>query len=246
MPNSNDQRLKSLKNSASLPSSRSSVNTDDELSLDTRLAAQAILNDQEIGRFEPKPTRSNEPAPVIIWLQTRRVMLTLVSAVVCLSVGLAPLVIESNKRQTSRDLQDAVAEQALRIGKKLGHDKMAILIDQRNIRGIKEFYAEIRPSIAQQLNAQGFPVKEKQLKIRLDEQNKTLVLGAEIGNSDQGLRVVWAPAKGTETGRAAPPAGLSNVIEEDSAVLFGVATIELILLFVLWVVPGVYLRRQVG
>ena len=244
MPKSNDEHSKSPRSRGSLPASRASVDTDNDLSLDTRLAAQAILNDETIGRVETNVQPVTEPPAVVDWLQTRRIALTVASVVISVLITIVPLVVESSQRQTALDLKTAIAAQARRIGTELGHEKMATLVEQRNMKALKDFYVKIRPSIASQLTEQGFSIKEKQLRIRLDDIDKTLILGVQIGNSDSGLQLIWESAKGSESGRTTPPAGLSNVIKEDQAVLYSVLIAEVAFLLLVWMVPSIYLRRR--
>ncbi|MEE2786633.1 MAG: hypothetical protein VX589_04785 [Myxococcota bacterium] len=216
---------------------------DDELSLDTRLAAQAILNDESIGRTTQSMTPRG-PSPVIEWLSQRQIMLTIISIICCASAAVIPIFIKTSQRASTEGIRQILEGQASKLGQTIGVERMAKLIEGKDVRTLQEFYTQQRASVVQAFSAKGHPIDAQDLRIRVDDENQTLVLGVQFTNAELGHRLYWANFTGGYDGRGAPSAEIASVFKDDKGSLVVCLVVELIILSVVWGLPFLSRRRN--
>ena len=224
--------------------SKSTHRTSGHLSVDTRLAARAILDDHAIGRTATEPT-TKEPSGFIEWLQRVRLKL---SFAVCLIAGIlttVPIWYEVNSRAYANSLQSALVAQAKTLANRAGKQKISQWFSSNNLDAMRAHYVENRQGVLDGLESQGFTVDENNLKVRLDYQNKVMILGVIIVDGS-GRNMTWASPTEQAALRTLPKASLSVVFSEnrDMIALLGTA-LGLCLAFV-WLAPVVYRRRRTG
>ena len=111
---------------------------------------------------------------------------------------------------------------------------------------MQDFYTQQRPAVVQAFIDQGFAIDSQDIRIRIDDENRTLVLGVRFTNAEIGHRLYWANLTGGYDGRGAPAAELSSVLEADKGSILLWIVVELIILAVVWGLPYVSNRRHGG
>ena len=117
---------------------------------------------------------------------------------------------------------------------------------KKEVRALQDFYTQQRPAVVQAFIDQGFAIDSQDIRIRIDDENRTLVLGVRFTNAEIGHRLYWANLTGGYDGRGAPAAELSSVLEADKGSILLWIVVELIILAVVWGLPYVSNRRHGG
>lgn len=215
----------------------------DELSLDTRLAAQEILRDDSIGvvrEVERPPVQSG----IIEWLEERRMKLTLMISAVTALVIFIPVWLQVGQRHEVVQLNDALAAQAAWIVEKAGPDQLKRWIEARNVEQLRSFYRDLQPDLVDRLVSAGFPVNDDSLSVRVDYDRGELFLGALIDHGDDGKFITWA---GTEAGppeRPLPPATYLTVMADNRDLLLAIALVVVVLVMGIWLLPSLAAGRR--
>jgi hypothetical protein len=212
------------------------------LSVDTRLAARAILDEHSIGRTSTQ-TEAKVPPGFIEWLQ--RVQLKL-SVIVFLFAGiltLVPIWSEVNSRTYATNLQTALVVEARALSKGAGQKQIAQWMESNNVEAMRKYYLDRRPVLLASLAKKGFTISERNLSVRLDYEHKLMLLGVTVVERS-GRHMTWASPTDEVVMRALPKASLQIVFSEnrDMIALMGVI-LGLCLAFV-WVAPIAYRTRS--
>ena len=129
------------------------------------------------------------------------------------------------------------------MAKRAGAQTVAQWFSSNNLDAMRAHYLENRQKVLEALKSKGFPVDENNLKVRLDYQNKVMILGVIIVDSS-GRNMTWASPTEQVALPTLPKASVSVVFSEnrDMIALLGTA-LGLCLAFV-WLAPVVYRRRR--
>ena len=222
---------------------RSPARLNEHMSVDTRLAAKAILDDESVGLITQSavtPARSG----FTDWLLKARVKLTIGACLVMVLVTCLPIWFELSHRNKAKDLQASLSTQADVLFNSIGAAKLKLWFNGQNIEKLRAHYLAQRPTLLANLKADGVVLQEDDLSVRLDYENKTLLLGAKVDQGDQGVFMTWASPKNSVSVRPIPNASLGAVVDEkkDMLIIFG-TMIGLFLVFV-WMAPAFTRRRD--
>ena len=216
----------------------------EDLSLDTRLAAQEILNDDSIGMSQPIRVSRNSPS-ILEWLQERRLRLTVIIIAVTMLVVFIPVWLEVGHRTETVELTDALSQQVLWMGKQAGEAELQRWIETRDVEKLRSFYRETRPRILERLNEAGFPLTESTLSIRVDYEKSELFLGALLDHGDEGRFMTWVGTRARAPTRPLPKANYRSVLVENNDFLAAIISVVGILIGAVWVLPALaFVRRD--
>ena len=214
-----------------------------DLSLDTRLAAQEILKEESIGISQPVRQIRENP-PILEWLEERRLKLTGIIVSVMALVIFTPVWLEVGHREGTVKLNDALAKQAIWIGKEAGEKELSRWIQSRDIERLRSFYREARPKILKSLADDGFMLDEETLSVRVDYERNELFLGALLDHGDEGRFITWAGTKATPPSRPLPEANYASVLRENNDLLTAISLVVSILIMGIWLLPLLASRRR--
>tara|TARA_B100001250_G_scaffold393899_1_gene397161 strand:+ start:227 stop:949 length:723 start_codon:yes stop_codon:yes gene_type:complete len=214
-----------------------------DLSLDTRLAAQEILKDESIGISQPVPEMRDNP-PILEWLEARRLRLTVIILAVMALVIFTPVWLEVGHREGTVKLNDALSNQAIWMGKEAGQKDLSHWIEARDIERLRSFYRETRPKILKSLAADGFVLDEDTLSIRVDYERNELFLGALLDHGDEGRFITWAGTNATPPSRPLPKASYASVLHENNDLLTAISLVVSVLIIGIWLLPLLAARRR--
>ncbi len=226
----------STKKTSSKPSNRRTSSDDSGLSLDTRLAAQEILNDDSIGigRSEPRPTRQR---PILEWLEPRRTQFTVIILALASLLTIIPVWLEVGQREHSIDLQATLSEEATKLQEIAGAEALKRWIESRDVDRLRDFFSENRSQILARLASTGFELKADDLSVRVDYDNGVLYLGALVNHGDEGRFMTWAGTDSKPPVHPLPTASFGSVFSDKSDMLTVLGVIVAVLTLSIWFLP---------
>ncbi len=209
----------------------------DDLSLDTRLAAQEILRDDSIG-VGHRVEAPRENSRILEWLEERRLRLTLIISAVTALVIFIPVWLEVGHRQEVVNLNDALAKQVSWLVQKAGSSRLKRWIDTRDVEQLRSFYRGVQPDLIDRLSSEGFPVTDESLSVRVDYERGELFLGALFDYGDQGKFITWAGSEAQPPSRPLPRATYATVMADYRDLLIAILLVVGVLILAIWLLPS--------
>ena len=221
--------------------SQSGTRVQEHLSVDTRLAARAILDDQELGTVSVSETNDSPPA-FVEWLDRVRIKLTLgvILAMSCLMV--LPIWFEASHRHHEHNLQSSLSTQAKVLVDAVGKETMDAWFRTKDVESFRKHFVEVRPKLLDSLKQNGFLIDSRNLSVRLDYENQTMILGAKSNKAD-GNSMTWASPSDQVVLRPLPDPSLGAVFREHRDMLTLIGSIITLCLAFIWVAPAIYRKR---
>ena len=216
----------------------------EHLSLDTRLAARAILEEEELGETVRQPMASNEAdSQMVEWLDKHRAKLTIGILAVAISMSFFPIWVEVSHRGRAVQLQSLLSKQGMELNRSIGEDRLNSWFTNNDISAFRERFNHYVPKVLESLTQAGFSVDKNDLAVRLDNERRLIIVGARIDDGD-GVSMTWGIPQDATDSRPLPSPTFRAVFDtyKDSLSLIG-SVITLCLGFV-WLAPRVARRRK--
>ena len=215
----------------------------EHLSVDTRLAARAILDDERIGQVSRAPTTDQATRSQFLdWLERTKIKLTVGIVLVTFCVAVAPIWFEVTHRNRAVGLKEVVKAQAKTFVSQIGDEKMTRWFNNGTVDAFRREFKEFRPGLLEAITAKGLTVNLDDLGIRLDYEQKTILLGVKL-KSDDGVSMTWASPGGDEPVRPLPSPSVGAVFNEHKDMLMLVGSVIVLCLAFIWFAPMLYRRR---
>ena len=217
------------------------VSVSEEMSVDTRVAAQAIINDDAIGvHSDAAPT--THPSRFVEWVLKYRLWLTIGVVLLVTSIMLASVLFEVNERTHQSDLQTTLHELTADFVQ-AGGPEMVEWIDSNDVRAIETQFKEQKPDMLKILEGQGFSVKPEDLRLRRDGQSG-LVIGASLQIGQDEKTLIWGTKEREENSSQQSSGDTSQVIVEQWDSLIFIGLMATLFIAFIWLAPVVLMRRD--
>lgn len=219
------------------------VSAAEEMSVDTRVAAQAIINDNEIGMASRHQESEGQNSRFVDWVLQYRMRLTIGAFILLIVIVLLSVFSVVNERSQQATLQatlQALTEDFL----ESGGSEMASWIESNDVRSIDTRFKEHRGEIVESLVASGFTIKSEDLKLRRDGRSG-LVLGAIVELNDQEKTLVWGTPL-ADRQALSPDDNATQVFMDQWDSLVFIALMVAIFIAFIWLAPGFFMRQKKG
>ena len=220
----------------------------EHLSLDTRLAARAILEENDLGEPSRQPaTISTADSQMVDWLDKHRAKLTVGILAVAISMSFFPIWMEVSHRSRAVQLQSLLTEQGMELNRSIGEEKLGSWFASNNLSAFRERFKLHLPNVVAALTKAGFSIEENDLAVRLDNEKQLIIVGAKTDVAE-GISMTWGTAESAGNTRPLPSPTFGAVFDTYKDSLSLIASVIGLCLGFVWLAPLIARRRrkQVG
>ncbi|MCB9550531.1 MAG: hypothetical protein H6705_01210 [Myxococcales bacterium] len=178
------------------------------------------------------------------WLRWRPYLAGVILVGAALFAGWPVYAIHAEQQAQAR-LAEAVQAAARGVSQGTEPGQIAGWIRERDLRALRDLYGTQRPRAAEALRAAGFDaVRAEDVSIRVDYDNATLVLTAQVPQDELHALTASANLAGEPVGRAAPVPALGPIVADRGAAIGALLLGALALAGAMWAVPALMARRR--
>ena len=152
---------------------------------------------------------------------------------------------EVTHRNRAVGLKEVVEAQAKTFVSKIGDDNMTRWFSEGNVDAFRREFKEFRPGLHEAIANKGLTVGLDDLGIRLDYDQKNILLGVKL-ESDDGVSMTWASPGGDDSLRPLPDPSAGAVFSDHKDMLMLIGSVIILCLAFIWFAPVIYRRRLDG